>query len=158
MQPPEVAVESSLPKSSRAAPPRLESFPVRVSDLIRYADLDRQGHVNNAIYSTYFETGRVAVIWDRDQGLQVAGATTVLARAEINYLRELRWPGTVEIGTGVAEIGRSSYVFTQAVFHDGVCAATARNTMVLIDATTRRARPLPDELLARLKRLALRGE
>src|SRR6476646_9761792 len=67
-------------KSSRTAPPRLEDFPMRVSDLVRYADLDRQGHVNNAIYSTYFETGRVAVIFDKEQGLQVPGCTTVLAR------------------------------------------------------------------------------
>ena len=139
-------------KPTRTAPPRPEDFPVRVPDLIRYADLDRQGHVNNAIYSTYFETGRVAVIWDREHGLQVPGCTTVLARAEIEYLRELRWPGTVEIGTGVAEIGRSSYVFSQAVFRDGVCAATARNTMVLIDGQTRRARPLPPELIERLER------
>ena len=142
-------------KTPRAAPPRPDAFPSRVPDLIRYADLDRQGHVNNAVYSTYFETGRVAIIWDREHGLQVPGCTTVLARAEIDYLRELRWPGTVEIGTAVAEIGRSSYVFTQAVFHDGVCAAIARNTMVLIDGTTRKARPLPDELVERLKKLTI---
>ena len=43
---------SSKPKSTRAAPPQLEDFPVRVGDLIRYADLDRQGHVNNAVFST----------------------------------------------------------------------------------------------------------
>ena len=147
--------QESSPKPTRPALPSPEDFPVRVSDLIRYADLDRQGHVNNAIYSTYFETGRVAVIWDKDEGLQVPGCTTVLARAEIDYLKELRWPGTVEIATRVAEIGRSFYVFAQAVFHDGLCAATARNTMVLIDGATRRARPLPDELLARLARLTV---
>ena len=140
-------------KPPRAAPPRPEDFPVRVPDLIRYADLDRQGHVNNAIYSTYFETGRVAVIWHQEHGLQVSGATSVLARAEIDYLKELHWPGTVEVGTSVAEIGRSSYVFAQAVFRDGVCVATARNTMVLIDGATRKARPLPPELIARLERL-----
>jgi len=143
-------------KPPRAVPPRPEVFPLRVPDLIRYADLDRQGHVNNAVYSTYFETGRVAVIWDQEHGLQVPGATTVLARAEIDYLKELHWPGTVEIGTAVAQIGRSSYVFSQAVFSEGVCAATARNTMVLIDGATRKARPLPPTLLDRLRQLALR--
>ncbi|MEA2987408.1 MAG: acyl-CoA thioester hydrolase [Alphaproteobacteria bacterium] len=143
-------------KPPRAAPPRPEDFPVRVPDLIRYGDLDRQGHVNNAVYSTYLETGRVAIIWDAAEGLQVPGATSVLARVEIDFLKELRWPGTLEIGTGVAEIGRSSYVFTQAIFHDGVCAAKARSTMVLIDGATRRARALPPELAERLGRLALR--
>ena len=39
-------------------------------------------------------------------------------------MKELRWPGTVEIGTGIAEFGRSSFKVAQAIFHDGVCAAT----------------------------------
>ena len=61
--------------------------------------MDRQGHVNNAVYPTYFETGRVARIYDPEDGFQVEGCTTVLARIEIDFLKELRWPGTVEIGT-----------------------------------------------------------
>jgi acyl-CoA thioester hydrolase len=128
-----------------------------VSDVIRYGDLDRQGHVNNAVYSSYLEAGRVAIIFDRDHGLQAPGATSVLARIEIDYLNELRWPGMVEIGTAVAAIGRSSYTFAQAVFHDGTCAATARATLVLIDTTTRRSRALPPLLMERLERLKARG-
>jgi acyl-CoA thioester hydrolase len=135
--------------------PDIEEFPVRVPDIIRFADMDRQGHVNNAVYPTYFETGRVGVIYDPNDGLQVEGCTTVLARIEIDFLKELRWPGTVEIGTAIAEIGRSSYVFAQAIFCDGACAARARSTMVLIDRATRKARPLPAELTSRLNRMRL---
>lgn len=142
-------------KSPRPPPPPLHAFPVRVPDIIRYADIDRQGHVNNAVFSTYFETGRVAIIHHPTEGLQAPGATSVLARIEIDYLKELHWPGTVEIGTAVGSIGRSSYLFVQAVYCDRACAATARSTLVLIDATTRKARPLPPELIARLKRLKL---
>jgi acyl-CoA thioester hydrolase len=141
------------PKPTRAAPPRLTDFPVRVPDIVRFGDMDRQGHVNNAVYSTYLETGRVGIIYDPEHGLQVEGTTSVLGRIEINFLKELQWPGTIEIGTGVAEIGRSSYVFAQAIFSEGVCAAWARSTMVLIDRATRRARPLPPEIIARLEQL-----
>ena len=76
-----------------------------------------------------------------------------MARIEINYLREIRWPGTVEIGTAVAEIGRSSYTFAHALFQNGQCAGTGRVTMVLIDLGTRRSRPLPPELIEQLKQL-----
>ena len=143
-------------KSPRPALPRIEDFPIRVPDTIRFADMDRQGHVNNAVYPTYFETGRVLRIYDPQDGLQVEGCTTVLARIEIDFFKELRWPGTVEVGTAIAEIGRSSYVFTQAIFHDGACAARARSTMVLIDRATRKARPLPDNLVARLEKLQMK--
>ena len=140
-------------KPPQARRPRLEDFPVRVADVIRFGDLDRQGHVNNAVYSTYLESGRVGLIYDADNGLQVAGATSVLARVEIDFLHELRWPGAVEIGTAVDNIGRSSYRFAQAIFHDGECAADARSTMVLIDRETRRSRVLPPDLIERLRRL-----
>ena len=61
-------------------PPRLGDFPIRVSDVIRFGDLDRQGHVNNAVFATYFASGRVGLIYDPENGLQVPGATSVVAR------------------------------------------------------------------------------
>src|SRR5437868_15535918 len=88
--------------------------------------------------------------------LSPPGTTSVLARLDINFLKELQWPGTVQIGTATAEIGRSSYTFAQALFRDGVCVATARATMVLIDGETRRARPLPEEVIARLEAFRMR--
>jgi acyl-CoA thioester hydrolase len=155
---PEVALPQTSPKPPRPAPPRLDQFPSRVPDIIRFGDMDRQGHVNNAVFSTYLETGRVGIIYREGDGLQVAGATTVMARLEIDFLKELRWPGTVEVGTAVAEIGRRSYTLVQAVFHEGACAALARATMVLIDRETRRSQALPPELLERLQRWMLRNE
>ena len=154
------APESHLqqPSLERTAAPRLESFKIRTPEIVRFGDMDRQGHVNNAVYSTYLETGRVSVIFDPDQGLQVAGATTVLARIQIDFLKELRWPGQIEVGTAVGDIGRSSYVFTQGIFCDGVCVASGRSTMVLIDLETRRAKPLPPILLERLERLQLKKD
>jgi acyl-CoA thioester hydrolase len=135
--------------------PRIEQFPGRVRDVIRFADLDPQGHVNNTVFATYFETGRVTLLRGPKDLLNPPGATSVLARLDINFLRELHWPGDVEIGTGTIEIGRSSYTFLQAVFCNGVCAATGRATMVMIDAATRKARPLPEEVVEKLERLRL---
>jgi acyl-CoA thioester hydrolase len=143
------------PKSARVVP-RQEQFPGQATDTIRFGDLDPQGHVNNTVFSTYFETGRVMFLREPGNMLSPPGTTSVLARLDINFLKELHWPGTVEIGVATAEIGRSSYSFAQALFRDGVCVATARATMVLIDAQTRRARPLPQEMIARLEAFRMR--
>ena len=136
--------------------PKLEQFPGRTGDIIRFGDLDPQGHVNNTVFATFFETGRVMLLRDPGHLLNPPGATSVLARLDISFLREMHWPGTVEIGTGTTRIGRSSYTFLQGVFHEGECAATADATMVMIDGTTRKARPLPDDVVARLERLRMR--
>jgi len=146
--------------NEQAKPPRVlprpEQFPGRTSDVIRFGDLDPQGHVNNTVFATYFETGRVALLRARGNELSTPGTTSVLARLDINFLKELHYPGTVEIGTGVVEIGRSSFTFLQAIFHEGACAATGRATMVMIDEATRKARALPEEVRERLERLRLR--
>jgi acyl-CoA thioester hydrolase len=136
--------------------PQLSQFPGRTHDVIRFGDLDPQGHVNNTVFATFFETGRVAFLREPGNALSPAGTTSVLARLDINFLKELHWPGEVEIGTGIAEIGRSSFTFLQAIFHQGACAATARATMVMIDGATRKARALPAETLARLEAMKLR--
>ena len=48
-------------------------------------------------------------------------------------------------------------MFVQAVYNAGLCAAFARSTLVLIDRETRKARPLPEALIARLERLRMKG-
>jgi len=136
--------------------PRPEQFPGRTGDIIRFGDLDPQGHVNNTVFATYFETGRVMLLREPGNELGALGVTTVLARLDISFLREMHWPGTVEIGTGTTQIGRSSYSFLQAIFHEGECAATANATMVMIDRATRKAHPLPDDVVARLEKLRIR--
>ena len=135
----------------RRPAPQLTDFPHRVTDVIRYGDLDAQGHVNNAVFATYFESGRVAMFRNADLGIGVDNATFVLVRQEIDFTRELRWPGEVVIGTALAELGRSSFTVVQAIFTGEQCAAAARATMVIIDAVARRARPLTPEVIARLE-------
>ncbi len=40
----------------------LADFPFQTYDKVRYADTDRQGHVNNAAFATFLETTTVSVI------------------------------------------------------------------------------------------------
>lgn len=144
------------PSRARLAP-RLAQFPGVAREVTRFGDLDPQGHVNNAVFATYFETGRVVLLRDPSNPLNPPGTTSVLARLDISFLREMHWPGEVTIGTATTRIGRSSYTFLQAIFQDGHCTATADATIVMIDSTTRKSRPLPEEVVARLEALRLRG-
>jgi acyl-CoA thioester hydrolase len=148
----ENAVNDQPAERPRKPAPQLAHYPHRVADVIRFGDLDPQGHVNQAVFLTYFESGRVGMFRTPDLGIGVPGLTFVMVRMEVDYMKELRWPGTIEVGTGVAEFGRSSFKTVQGVFHDGVCAAAGRATLVCIDVKTRRATPLPEESIARLSK------
>jgi acyl-CoA thioester hydrolase len=138
----------------KAAPLPLESYPLRKLETIRYADTDRQGHVNNAVFATLCESGRVAFLYDPEAPLAPAGAEFVIARLLIDFLAEIRWPGEVEIGTMIAAIGRSSVSLRQGLFQNGRPVATAETTIVLMDEVTRRSRALPEATIAALRALA----
>jgi len=133
----------------------LDVYPSRTSAAIRYADTDRQGHVNNAVFATFSEIGRVAFLYDPAEPLAPEGASFVVARLSIDFHAELFWPGTVDIGTGIIRIGRSSVTLVQGLFNQGRCVASAEAVIVLFDKQTRASRPLPVDTITRLRRLAL---
>jgi acyl-CoA thioester hydrolase len=137
--------------------PRLEDYPFRLSDNVRFGDLDPNQHVNNAVYATYFETGRVTLMKDRSYGLMPEGLGWIMVRIDIHFRAELHWPGQIELGLGVAKFGRTSVSFDQVVFSEGKCIASARAITVLIDEATRKPVPLTPELKAKFAPWIRRG-
>jgi acyl-CoA thioester hydrolase len=137
--------------------PRLEDFPFRLSDNVRFGDLDPNQHVNNAVYATYFETGRVTLMKSPQYGLTPPGLAWIMVRLDIHFRAELYWPGTIELGLGVAKLGRTSVTFEQVVFSEGRCVASAQAIAVMIDEASRRPTPLTDEVIRNLKPWWRRG-
>lgn len=128
----------------------LDGFPVRTFDKLRYADTDRQGHVNNAVFATFLETGRVEILYDDDGSLSDEGCAFVIAKLELDFLSEINWPGTVDIGTRVLKVGRSSFTLEQGVFQNGKPAARAKTVIVQMNETTRRSHPLTEQTAQKL--------
>ncbi|MBI3699946.1 MAG: acyl-CoA thioesterase [Afipia sp.] len=131
--------------------PRLEDYPFRLADNVRFADLDPQQHVNNAVFASYFETGRVTLIRNPQYGLMPEGLSWMLVRLDITFRAEVRWPGTIELGLGVGKIGRSSVSYSQVVFSNGSCAASADAITVLVDQATRKPVAVPEDIIAKFK-------
>jgi acyl-CoA thioester hydrolase len=131
----------------------LADYPLRTYDKIRYGDTDRQGHVNNAVFATFLESGRVEILYDAGNVLADPGCAFVIAQLVLNFRAEVTWPGRIEIGTRVAAVGRSSLKLEQALFQSGRCVATADTTIVQMDETTRRSSPLSAGAVERLSAL-----
>ena len=137
--------------------PKLEDYPYRLTDNVRFADLDPNGHVNNAVYATYFETGRVTLMKDKNYWQLPEGLTWIMVRLDTHFRAELHWPGTIEMGLGVAKFGRTSVTFDQVVFSEGRCVASAQSVTVLIDQATRKPTPLTPEIIAKFQPWLRRG-
>lgn len=110
-----------------------------VPEIVRFADLDLIGHVNNKAYATYAESGRAAFL--RHIGLWRPDATrhSVIVRLEIDYRRELHYPAELRIGVRTLRIGRRSFTLGLGIFNGDICVATVVTVFARIDGTTRAA-------------------
>ena len=132
-----------------APQPTPSDYPLHVTETLRFADTDRHGHITNSVFAVCCQTARVAFLEDPERPLAPPGTQFVLARLDIAFRHALHWPGTVDIGTRIARIGRSSVAFEQALFRLDRCVATANSVVVLTELVSRRSTALP-EPLARL--------
>jgi acyl-CoA thioester hydrolase len=126
-------------------------------DTIRFGDTDKLGHVNNAAFSTFLETGRVHVLLDPARALNRPGISFVIAKLILDFKAEMHWPGQAHIGTRCKSIGRSSFVLEQIILQNDTVVALAETVMVMFDETTRKSTPLPDSAIARLNEIQVQS-
>ncbi len=121
---------------------------------VRWADMDAFGHVNNAKYFTYCESARVryfdAVGLDdyRDAG---QGPTVVTAC--FNFLRQVHYPATLEVGARVTEISKRSFTLDYVLLRQGTdeIVADASTIIAWIDFSAGKSVALPPELREKIR-------
>lgn len=127
-------------------------------DVIRYRDLDPNGHVNNGSINMFFEDGRVHF---RDQRMASLGKALLTGFAVVKfsatYHAALSYPGTVDVGTVVTRVGNSSFSLGQGVFLGERCIATAEVAQVYFDPATGKSMPLPGPVRAALEGALAKG-
>ena len=132
-----------------------ESYPVRFAYRTLYSDMDPNRHLNNGAFGRLFEEGR-ADLHHRVMDIPAAnGLILLLATITIEFLREGRYPGSVEVASAVLRVGGSSYVLAQAAFQDGACVALA--DCVIVKASRDGPVPLTETERELLAGLAFRG-
>ena len=121
---------------------------------IRWGDMDAMGHVNNTVYFRYFEQARID--WFVELGTPADPTHEygpVIVNAHCAFLRQLRYPGEIEVSTYVGTIGNSSFETIQEinrVDQPEVIAASGGAKVVWIDYKREKSVVLPDALRALL--------
>ncbi len=125
-----------------------------VSIPVRWGDMDALGHVNNAMYFRYAESGRIAYFTavGADVGLAGGGEGPILADIQCSFLGQVRYPAQLEIGTRTAKLGTKSFTIEAGMFLAGedTPVATSRAVVVWFDYTQQQTAPLPDALRQRV--------
>ena len=113
----------------------------------RWADCDAYGHVNNAIYYSWFDTALTTMAIERGV-LRAPGQTSIglCIASGCEFLAPIGFPETVEVGVRIGRIGNSSLRYELAIFAGTESpAAVGHFTHVFVDAATRKGVPLTDQ-------------
>lgn len=118
------------------------SSPHRTVHRLRFNDTDRLGHVNNAVFAVMLEQGRSELVGEAGMPLEGGAQVVVIVRLELDFLREMSWPGEVEVETWVARLSGRSVQLRQRLVHDGHECGRALTVLCVLDRVTGRAVPI----------------
>ena len=116
--------------------------------VVRYGDLDPQGHVNNAKYLTYLEHARIGYIQHLDlwDGKSFQDVGIILADVQVSFKKPILWQQQIQVGVRVIRLGNKSFDFDYAI-EDSLSKslhATGKTVQVAFDYHKSETISIPD--------------
>ncbi len=95
------------------------SYPFHHLTTTRFADMDRNHHINNVAISSAMEDGRFR--FDVVAGVPklASGARVVIVANYTDYVAEARYPAPLEVHVGIMDIGRTSWTLACLISQEG---------------------------------------
>ena len=122
----------------------------------RWMDNDAYGHVNNAVYYSYFDTAvnehlvRAGVL-----DIEKSKTIGVVVETACRFHKALCFPDAIEAGLRVSKLGNSSVKYEIGLFRQGEDepSASGHFVHVWVDRATRRPASVPKKVRAALELL-----
>ena len=126
---------------------KISDYKYKTPIFIRFSDIDNVGHVNNAIYLTYFEVARYnywkdVIHWNlREHGV-------IVGRTEVNYLKQITLEDQIFCYVRTTRIGNSSFdvmhVLVKITPHGEEICTTCKTVCVSYDYSANKSIPIPE--------------
>ena len=140
-----------------------EPVPVKVPIQMRWRDLDALGHVNNAVYLTYFELARLGYIRallgeDAEidpRTLLPVGFQFILAEVTCHYRSPATLRDELAVTIWVSRVGRKSFVFEYRITDEttGRLIAEGCSTQVWYDYAVSQSGAVPAGIVTRMEEM-----
>lgn len=126
--------------------------PIKIQ--VRFSDVDVMGHVNNAVYLSYFETARMHYLhqllggnWDW------AKDGIILLRNEIDYVKSVLLTDTPVIKMTTDRIGGKSFVLSYELTVNDIVYTRGKATLVCFNYEQKKTVEIPEILKLKLGEL-----
>lgn len=112
---------------------------------IRFADVDMFRHLNNVATGQFYEEARFELLAEaRERVPKEDRGALVVASVNTSFLGQARYPGVIDVGTGILRIGERSLVIAQGLFVGGRCIGIADS--VIVSTGPEGAAPIADPI------------
>lgn len=125
---------------------------------VEFRDIDAYGHVNNAVFLSYFEKART-LLWFHLTGKSSArDLDFIVARTEVDYRRQVALEA-IEICLRIGEVRNTSFETVYEIRQNGgnEVAAAGRVVVVLFDWARQSKMEIDDDLRRTLAECSQRG-
>lgn len=125
---------------------RRGEFAVVRSIQTRWADIDTYSHVNNAVHYELMDTAVNGWLMEAvGADVRQLDAVGWVVETSCRYLAQLHFPTVVDVGIGLARLGRTSVTYRLALFGDDAAPiALGRFVHVYVGRLDHRPAPIPD--------------
>jgi len=117
---------------------------------VRFRDLDAMGHVNNAVFFTYFEEGRKAFFQKHFEKNWVFDFPFILAHAACDYKKPITLNDDIRLAMWVGDIGNKRFDFIYHIMgrqDTTLVYALGKSTQVSFDYQKQKSIVIPKHII-----------
>lgn len=123
------------------------SFKHTIPLQLRSNDIDRFGHINNAVYFSFYDLGKTNYIETVYPNVDWEKEAIVVVQINVNFMSQIFGTDHITVQTAVTSIGTKSFELAQRVIdtQTGEVKCFCSSIMVFYDLIQHKSKPLTEE-------------
>jgi acyl-CoA thioester hydrolase len=125
----------------------------KIQITVRFRDIDGMGHVNNAVFFTYFEEGRKAFFQKNSTDSDLSVFPFILAHTGCDFINPIRLNTQLALKMWVKKIGNKSFELGYSLvdfIDESITYAKGESVQVCFDYGENKSIAVPSELMQKL--------
>ena len=122
------------------------TFKIKTPIQIRMTDIDPLGHVNNGVFFSYYDIGRLHYLSQIDENTNWENIDMVIVRTECDFMESIIYTDDISVETKIVEIGNKSIkMMQQIVDNTGKIKSTCLSILSGYDKQNHVSKAITDE-------------
>lgn len=122
---------------------------------VRFQDIDRLGHVHNALFFTYYTEARLSFFQKLIDNTSFSSFPSIMAHTSCDFLIPIKAANRICVGLRVKEIGTKSFKLGYEIvdeFDETIVYSRSESVQVCFDYKENKSIEIPEELRNKLIR------